>query len=206
LPRDGGTPESKQLREEALVLLQQRQQQQEETEDESSNNNGTSSTTKTTPSSSSKKKSSKGSKLSGRERKRQEQEALQPIVVELVNEIDDFGGGFHKPTYKDLLMVSLVKLPYKIAAEVLWQLKFYTRRLRQQEFNQQEREVLTERAVGVVWSTASDEDRAEMVERKLWRKDNLLEWQEEQEIKNLSASEQKQYFKLKKKGKLDKLE
>ena len=45
-----------------------------------------------------------------------------------------------------------------------------------------------------------------MMKRDLWVLDNLVEWKEEQEIKNLSAAEQKMYNKLKKKGKLDKLE
>ena len=154
-----------------------------------------------------KKGGGKGSKVSGRERKRQEQEALRPIVVELVNEMDDFGGGFHKPTYRDLLLVTLVKLPYKITVGTAWQVHYWIRRLQKKELNAEERAVLTERAVGpVAWSASSEEERQEMLQRELWIKDNFLDWQEEQEIKTLSASEQKYYMKLKKKGKLDKLE
>lgn len=199
-PRDGGTPESKQLREDALAALMEKE--------EATENNENGAATSSTPSKASgKKKSGKKDKLPAKERKRQEQEALQPIVTELVNAMDDFGGGFHKPTYKDLLIVTLVKLPYKIATGLAWQTKYLARRLQKKELSDEEREVLTQRAVGpVTWSASSDEDRVDMVKRELWIKDNFLEWQEEQEIKTLSAAEQKQYYKLKKKGKLDKLE
>jgi len=105
------------------------------------------------------------------------------------------------------LIVSLAKMPLKIAKGVTWQLGYWIRRLQKKDLTDEERIVLTERAVGpVTWSTASEDDRKDMVTRELWIKDNFLEWQEEQEIKNLSAAEQKYYMKMKKKGKLDKLE
>jgi len=83
-PRDGGTPESKQLRDEALLILAEKEEPTEE-----ASNNGTTAA----------KSKKKTKKVSGKERKRQEQDALLPIVTELVNAMDDFGGGFHKPTY-----------------------------------------------------------------------------------------------------------
>jgi hypothetical protein len=54
-----------------------------------------------------------------------------------------------------------------------------------------------------MWETKSDEERQEMIARRLWRTENLVEWQEEQEIKNLSNAEQKYYNKLRRKGKLE---
>ena len=220
-PHEGGTPESKHLREDALQLLLEREQQQQEEEDAveanggSTTTNGTSaaapslSVAVTKASVSNKKKSSKkkADKATGREKKRLEQEALEPIVVELVNQMHDFGGGFHKPTHKDLLVVTLAKLPYKIATGMAWQTKYWMRRLQKLELNDEEREVLTERAVGpLVWSIAAEEERQDMLKRELWVKDNLTDWQLDQEIKNLSAADQKHYLKLKKQGKLDKIE
>jgi len=215
LPREGGTPESKALREEAQKLLLERETMEvnDGTTDDANNTaatNGTSAAaSKTTASSSStKKKSSKGAnKVSGRERKRLEQEALQPIVTELVNQMEDFGGGFHKPTYKDLLIVTMAKMPYKVASGTAWQMKYWARRLQKKELNQEEKMVLTERAVGpVVWAASSDEDREEMLQRELWIMENFVDWKEEQEIKTLSSADQKYYMKMKKKGMLDKLD
>jgi DnaJ homolog subfamily C member 25 len=199
-PREGGTPESKQLREEAMTILTER----EAAAAASESTNGITEATASTDSKSKKKKEVK--KVPGRERKKQEQVTLLPIVIDLVNAIDDFGGGFHKPTYQDLLVVSMVKFPYKFGNGCVWEVGYWIRRLQKKELSEEERAVLTERAVGITWKISSKEDQQLMMKRELWIKGNLVEWKEEQEIKNLSATEQKMYNKLKKKGKLDKLE
>ena len=194
-PSMGGSPESKQLREEALAILAKKNDGADEI----------GSSSHSTPTKSKKKSAVK--KVSGKEKKQREQELLKPIVVELVSEMHDFGGGFHKPTWRDLLVVSIAKMPYNIAVGTMWQMKYWIRRLQKKELNEEEKEVLTERAVGpVVWDTASDEERKEMVDRQLWVKENFLDWSEEQEVKTWNAAEQKHYFKMKKKGKLEKLE
>ena len=150
------------------------------------------------------KKSKVAAQLRVKDKKKLEQDALEPVITELVNDIKDFGGGFHQPTWKDLMAVGLVKLPVKITAGIVWEIKYWTRRARKLELSDEEREVLTHRAVGsVAWDIASDEQREEMLKRKLWIKENLADWKEEQEIKNLSAADQKYYAKLKKKGKLE---
>jgi DnaJ homolog subfamily C member 25 len=200
-PKEGGTAESKQLREDALTILAAREAA--ETAVESDGTNGTTKT-ETTDAKSKKKKDLK--KLPNRERKKQEQESLLPIITEFVNEIDDFGGGFHKPTYKDLLIVTMAQFPYKFGLAVIWEAGYWIRRLQKIELNDEERAVLTERSVGIIWSVSSEEDRLEMINRELWIKENLIHWKEEQELKKLSITEQKMYNKLKKKGLLDKLE
>ncbi|GAX27241.1 hypothetical protein FisN_13Lh203 [Fistulifera solaris] len=192
-PSQGGTAESKQLREEALALLAER----EESPGESA---------ETTPTKSGKQKAAGKAKqkLSLKDKKKLEQDALEPIITELVNNIKDFGGGFHQPTWKDLMVVGLVKLPTKITAGIVWETKYWIRRARNIELSDEEKEVLTERAVGTVaWDIASEEDREEMLKRQLWIKENLIDWKEDQEIRNLSAADQKYYNKLKKKGKLE---
>lgn len=204
-PREGGTPESKHLREEALAIIAEREAE-ETNKEESATTNGTSAGTAV--SKGTKKKAEKAAKkMPGRERKKQEQDDLLPIVTELVNAMTDFGGGFHKPTPQDLLAVTMAKMPFKIAMGIVWQVKYWIRRIQKMELNDDERAVLTERAVGITWQVSSDEDREQMVKRELWIMENLVDWKEDQEIKNLSNAEQKMYNKLKKKGKLgDKLE
>eukprot|EP00339_Tiarina_fusa_P017837 CAMPEP_0117007774 /NCGR_PEP_ID=MMETSP0472-20121206/7534_1 /TAXON_ID=693140 ORGANISM="Tiarina fusus, Strain LIS" /NCGR_SAMPLE_ID=MMETSP0472 /ASSEMBLY_ACC=CAM_ASM_000603 /LENGTH=398 /DNA_ID=CAMNT_0004709639 /DNA_START=309 /DNA_END=1505 /DNA_ORIENTATION=- len=184
-PSMGGTVESKQLREEALVIFQQRAAKKD---DDPPPTNG--------------KVTKKGSKkVSGKEKKKQEQEELRPIVWELVDRMDDFGAGFHKPTWRDLFLVRMVKFPFYVATGVLWQAKYVIRRLQKKELNDEERAVLTERAVGhVTWDLASDEEKGDMIKRELWILDNLVEWKEEQEVRTWSKADQKYYAKMKKKG------
>mmetsp|Transcript_19220 Transcript_19220/g.47503 ORF Transcript_19220/g.47503 Transcript_19220/m.47503 type:complete len:126 (+) Transcript_19220:161-538(+) len=125
----------------------------------------------------------------------------------MVEKIDDFGAGFHKPTWEDLFIVNLVKFPVKFASGLAWQTKYWIRRLQKKELNDDERAILTERAVGHVnWELASDEDRQGMIKLELWVKENFLEWTEEQEFKKLSKSEQKAYKRMKRGGSKDHLE
>lgn len=183
-PREGGTPESRALREEGLEILAQQEQEQE---------NGTDAS----------KKNKKKQKLTSSEKRKQQQDALRPIVAQLVEEThDDFGAGFHKPTWKDLLVVKIVKFPYVFTTGLYWNLKYMMRRLMKIELNEEEREVLTVRAVGdIAWHSASEEERKEWMERDLWVTANMVDWEEEQEVKQLSPGDQKRYNRMKKKGK-----
>ncbi|GFH58049.1 hypothetical protein CTEN210_14525 [Chaetoceros tenuissimus] len=152
----------------------------------------------------------KKNKKTKKEMKAFENEQLRPIIEELVLEIKDFGAGFHQPTWRDILVVRMLKWPFVIGKEITWQVKYYTRRLMKAELNDTEKEVLTSRAVGpVAWESANQKAREEMISMKLWIMENLEEWHELQEVKQLSTKEQKMYNKLKKKqlknkaGKLD---
>lgn len=193
-PSQGGSPESKELREHALQILAEREKA---ATDEQTNGNSTTTTTSTPG----KKAKGKAKKVSGKDRKKQEQEALLPIIKELVDEMHNFGGGFHKPTWRDLMIVAMVKFPVTFAKGVAWQSKYWVRRLQGQPLNDNEKQVLTERAVGPVsWDLATDEQKQEMIKRELWIMDNLAEWRDEQEIQNLSSWERKQLQKMRKKG------
>ena len=129
-----------------------------------------------------------------------ENEQLRPIIEELVLEMKDFGAGFHQPTWRDILVVTMIKWPVTIGSELVWQAKYYSRRLVGAELNDGEKEVLTKRAVGpVAWETASNKEREEMITMKLWIMEHLEEWAELQEIKQLSSKEQKMYGRMKKK-------
>lgn len=139
-------------------------------------------------------------KLTKKESKEKDNEELKPIIQELVKEIKDFGAGFHQPTIRDLLIVRMVKWPQYIVQGVFWQSKYLIRRLRKLELNDEEREVLTKRAVGpVAWEAASDKDREEMISRDLWVMENLESWLEDQEIRQYSKGQQKRINRVKKK-------
>lgn len=188
--REGGSTESMELREKALAILAKKKEKERAMEEVDQSNEK------------SPKKKEKGPKLSSKEKREKEQVELRPICVGLVNEIDDFGAGFRKPTYKDLLLIKMIKWPYYLGGATLWWSKYALRRMRKLDLNDEEREVLTKNAVGhVAWTTASDEERATMITLELWISDNLVEWREEQDMKRegLSANKRKQIKKMRKK-------
>lgn len=192
-PSMGGSPESKQLRIDALAILKKKEATKETGPDPTEKKAG--------------KGKSKKVKISAKEKKLVEQEAVRPIITEMVEKMTDFGAGFHKPTWEDLFIVYLAKFPVKVATSVAWQTKYWIRRIQKKDLNDDERAVLTERAVGhVIWVTASDEEKQAMIEEKLWNLENLKEWQEEQAISKMSRTEQKWARRMKKNGSKEHLE
>lgn len=178
---EGGSTESIQLRRKAEDMLKE---QKGEDTSEKSRPNG--------------KKSKM--KLTKKEIREKENEELRPLITELVKEIKDFGAGFHQPTLRDLLVVRMAKWPLYVVSGVVWQTKYLFRRLRKMELNEEEREVLTKRAVGpVAWETSSDADKEEMISRDLWVMDNLELWLEDQQIRQFSKGQQKRINRIRKK-------
>lgn len=186
-PREGGSTESINIRAKAMAILAEKRG--EEKGEKQLNGTNTD-------------KKRKGPRMTSREKKEKEWDELRPICTKLVNEIDDFGAGYRKPTYQDFLIVKMIKWPYYLTTSTLWWSKYAVRRLRKLEINDEEREVLTKNAVGeVTWVSVSEEEREKMLTLQLWVTDNLVEWREDQEMKlaGLSATKMKQIKKMRKK-------
>jgi DnaJ family protein C protein 25 len=181
----GGTPESKELRDKALKKLEE----QEAAASESTNGE----------SNASKKK--RKVKLTASEKRKSQEDSLRPIIAELVEEIEDFGAGYHKPTWKDLLVVKIAQSPMTIGGAVFWNTKYAIRRMQGSPLNEDEREVLTRRAVGEIhWASSTEDERKSMIMLDLWMPGNMVDWEEEQEMKQWSATDRKRYMRMKKKG------
>ena len=90
---EGASAESVEIREKALGILAEQKAANgiEDEKEEGGKKNKTGD------------KKKKGPKMTSKEKKEKDMEELRPIVVKLVNEIDDFGAGFRKPTFHDLL-------------------------------------------------------------------------------------------------------
>ena len=100
--------------------------------------------------------------------------------------------------------MKLAVWPYHLAVGTAWQMKFWIRRIQKLDLNDEEKNVLTERAVGrVIWEFSTDDERETMVKRELWDLSNLKEWNEEREFAQLSKTEQKQYKLWKKHEKMN---
>jgi DnaJ homolog subfamily C member 25 len=207
-PSQGGSTESKDLRDHALKILAQQEQEKEKSDVDSTITTPTTSPIKSGKGNinnnsnhkSSGKSTNKAAKLTAKEKKLRQTEDLKPIIQRLVYEIDDFGAGFHKPTWKDLIIWKLAKFPYHITRVSLWQCQYWLRRIQKLPLKDEEKAVLTERAVGhVSWELASMEERKEMLDRELWVMENLAVYKDEQEFKKLSKGEQKYYKRMMKK-------
>jgi DnaJ homolog subfamily C member 25 len=199
-PQQGGTTESKELRDRAIAILQEK-------EKGVTNENENGDTDKASADGESTKKKKKAKKLTPSERRKELEDSVRPIIAELVNEIEDFGAGYHKPTWRDLMVVKLAYFPITFTNAIVWNLGYLIRRLRKIPLSDEEREVLTRRAVGEVnWASRSEVEQKDMLSRDLWVADNMIAWEEEQELKLLRNSERKRYARLKKQGKLDKEE
>lgn len=204
--RDGGSDESVAIREKALKILAK---QKEEAADAAGTTGPTTATGAARRGSSGSakgpsptKKAKGGAKATKKEQKEQEMEELRPIVVKLVQEEHkDFGGGFHQPTWRDLLITKMViQWPVQLVKATSWQLGYWGRRLRGVDLTDDEREVLTRRAVGeITWHSLSDEDRTDACTQELWISTNLEDWREMQEVKKLGAGYQKKYNRWKRK-------
>ena len=211
--RDGGSDESVAIREKALEILAEQKQK------EATNNAATaaaaddgggkgkkgSAATRRGSSGSAKSpsptKKKGGAKATKKEQKEQEMEELRPIVVQLVREEhQDFGGGFHLPTWRDLLITKLAIWPVQLSKAMVWQIGYWGRRLRGLDLSESERVVLTRRAMGeITWHSLSDEDQADACTQDLWIVTNLEDWREMQEVKRLGAGYQKKYNRWKRK-------
>ncbi len=186
-PREGGSSESIEIRAKAMEILAKKKEDAGASQDDKAT-----------------EKKKKGPKLTAKERREKEQSELRPICIELVNEIDDFGGGFRKPTIHDLLILKMVKWPYHLATAAVWWTKYAVRRLKNLELDDEERLVLTKNAVGeVTWAAVSDEEREEMLTLDLWITENLVEFREKQEMKQagVSSTMKKKIARMKKRGK-----
>jgi curved DNA-binding protein CbpA len=196
----GGSVESMEIRRKALEIFA-KQQQQEKDQDAKKTKEATNGVN---GKSFSNRQAKKNAKLSKQDTKKQNNEALRIIIKELVDEIHDFGAGFHKPTMKDLFVVKLVTFPLKIAHAFSWRAKFYFRRLRRLPYSEEEIKTMTQISVGEIgWAAANESEKEKMLKLELWIPSNLEEWREEQKVKFLSSGDQKRFARTKKKqGKL----
>lgn len=197
--REGGNAESMELRKRALDILAEREKQQQlDSTSEATTKNGTA--TNGVSSSVTKPMKRKTSKLELKEKKKQSQEELRKIVISLVDEMEDFGAGFHQPTYKDTLIYKLFCLPLSIFLILSWRMKYLFRRLRGLPYNDEELRHFTRQMVGdIAWEAATAEEQDEWKDMKLWKMENYEQWTEDQEVKNLSVGEKKKLARWKKK-------
>jgi len=197
--QNGGSRESIEIREKAQLEYDNEQKAALELINNVQGSDGSSSI------SNAKKSKSKKKKVSTKEKALMNEE-LRPIIVRMVNEIDDFGGGYRKPQWpKDVFALRLVLLPYDIVVKAMWMMKYFARRMKGEPLNDEELEYRTIATIGIVaWDAASTQDQAEMKKRHLWLPGKLEEWEEYLETRHFSAGDMKRYNRWKKKQTISK--
>jgi DnaJ family protein C protein 25 len=192
-PSQGGTYESKELRDHAIQLMEETKKVIIDNND-SKGGDGAGVEKEKMNSKEIKNEKKKNKSTSTKEKKEKLNDELRPIIEKLAYDIVDFGAGYHKPTWMDLVMIKLIIFPYHFAIGTVWQLKYWIRRIQKIDLSEEEKKVLTERSVGnIIWEYATENDKTVMIKRELWLLKNLKEWNEEREFAKLSKTEQKQY-------------
>jgi len=184
-PQNGGSSESIDIRNKAMKIWEEERDIRMEMMSQFGNKDS---------------KKQKKDKTNKQARKQQQNEELRPIITKLVNEIDDFGGGYRKPEWKDLFAVRFFQFPFYATKNGLWMVNYFIRRQRGLPYTDEELEYRTLAAIGhVAWDAASEEDQEEMKKRELWIPENLEAWEEHVETRKLSAGDMKKYIRWKKK-------
>ncbi|XP_065647172.1 dnaJ homolog subfamily C member 25 homolog [Hydra vulgaris] len=143
-------------------------------------------------------------KKSKDERKQEEERVLREIVEDSI----DIKGGYSKPTYKDVLWIQLVVLPFYLVVYVEWLLrwvwKFWFLKL---EYGMEEKEYLTYKGLGFTqqyWEALDKYSKENYLNRDLWKKENLesykLELEQEYRVKLAESGRHKMWRRYMKKG------
>jgi len=146
------------------------------------------------------KRDKKADKGKSKEEIKQEDEK---VIRSIIEEKMDIKGGFAKPTYRDMLWVQLVFLPY-----TLWTWTyFYTRWLwkfgiKREEYGEDEKVYVIRRNMGLSQlqfdaQYPAEEDVTDLLDQELWVYDNFKEWKQEKDdemrIKMAQSGRYKQY-------------
>ncbi|KAI1280297.1 DnaJ -like protein [Halotydeus destructor] len=148
------------------------------------------------------KKKNKGK---SRDDVRLEEEA---ILRKIIEDKMDIKGSYEKPTYRDVLWVQLILLPYTL---LLW-LKFYSRwffkfTLMKEEYGDEEKMYIMRRNMKLSqgqWDQLEDDEKEEYMEQELWLPENFAQWKQERDDDNKAklaeSASYKRYRRWLKKG------
>lgn len=136
--------------------------------------------------------------------RREEEKILRTIIEEKL----DIRGAYEKPTYRDILWVQLVFLPYTLFT---W-IKFYVRwwykfNLMKEEYGLEEKHYLIRRNLKLSqgqWDQLYAQEKDDYMFMQLWIEENAVEFKKRQEEENKAklaeSSSHKRYRRWMKKG------
>lgn len=132
----------------------------------------------------------------------------ESILRKIIEDKMDIRGSYSKPTYKDVLWIQLILLPYTICLWIFFYVRwFFKFTLLKEEYSDVEREYLIRRYMGLSqnqWNALDEEEKEDYLDQQLWIKDNFKVWKkekdEETKAKLAQSASYKRYRRWMKKG------
>ncbi|XP_055845084.1 dnaJ homolog subfamily C member 25 homolog [Episyrphus balteatus] len=117
--------------------------------------------------------------------KSDQKEELEKIIRKVIEEKMDVKGGYAKPSFMDLLWIQLLILPYTIFKYVVWYAKWTWKfTINKQPYGEEEKLYIIRRFMNMgqnQFLSLEDKQINEYLELELWKKENFLEWKQEQD-------------------------
>lgn len=117
--------------------------------------------------------------------KSDQKEELEKIIRKVIEEKMDVKGAYAKPSIMDLLWIQLLILPYTIFKYFIWYAKWTWKfTINKQPYGEEEKLYIIRRFMNMgqnQFLSLEDKQINEYLELELWKKENFLEWKEEQD-------------------------
>jgi len=125
------------------------------------------------------KKETKGVKKE--ELRRREEVIVRQIIADLM----DSNGGYEKPEFRDILWIQIIILPSRSYAFIKFHLSwFWQFGIMREEYGEQDKCYVIRKKMKLTerqWEATSSEEKDLWMSRKLWEKEEWLQWEEERE-------------------------
>lgn len=133
------------------------------------------------------KRQTKATKLSKAEQKEKSEHDIRKVIIENM----DIKGAYAKPEWTDILWWQLIILPYTLFKYVLWYCTWIWKfTIMKQEFGEEEKLYLIRKLLGMgvhQFSGVDEDKREEYLRLELWRKENFLQWKQEEDEEQAKA-------------------
>jgi len=107
-------------------------------------------------------------------------EEEERILRNIIEEKMDIRGGYSKPSYRDILWVQLVFLPYTIGLYIFWYLKWIWRfDINKEPFGDEEKLYIIRKNMKLSqlqWDALSEDEIHDFLDEELWIKDKFDVW------------------------------
>ncbi|XP_046367674.1 dnaJ homolog subfamily C member 25 homolog [Haliotis cracherodii] len=140
-----------------------------------------------------------------KEELKEEEEA---IIRQIIEEKMDIRGGYSRPSYRDILWIQLVFLPYYTVTYFIWWITWIWKfTILRHEYGEEEKFYKIRRYMKLSqsqWDALEDYDKENFLDLELWKWENFEVWREDQENERKSklaeSARYKSYRRYMKKG------
>ncbi len=135
-------------------------------------------------------------------------EEEEKILRNIIEEKMDIRGGYSKPSYRDILWVQLVFLPYTIGLYIFWYLKWIWKfNINKEPFGDEEKLHIIRKNMKLSqlqWDALSEDEIQDFLDEELWIKDKFDVWKrkkdDETKAQLAESSSHKRYRRYMRKG------